>query len=142
MEADFPACEIAPSAAVYKLAGIKQSKQQKLCKRRIAYATAARTKPASLCPTAAANGPHCVLRTQSNWGFNTLVSLGKHIPSCTTAKDKTMTTCLRGWMSFNPLPPLQGCKQYLKTFRGFPQLLGLSSRLFRIYSPHLPTCVF
>lgn len=82
LEADFLACEIAPSAVVYKLSGIKQSKQQKLCKRRTVYSTAARTMPISLCPIAAANGLYCVPKIQSNWGFNTLIGLGKHIPSC------------------------------------------------------------
>lgn len=46
------------------------------------YSTAAQTMPSPLCPTAAANGPHHVLRIQPNWGFNTLIGLGKHIPSC------------------------------------------------------------
>lgn len=86
LEADFLACEIAPSAVVYKLSGIKQSKQQELCKRRTVYSTAAQTMPISLCPTAAANGPHRVLKIQSNWSFITLIGLGKHNPSCTTER--------------------------------------------------------
>lgn len=86
LEADFLACEIAPSAVVYKLSGIKQSKQQKLCKRRTVYSTAAQKMPISHCPIAAANGSHCVPKIQSNWGFNTLIGLGKHIPSCTTER--------------------------------------------------------
>ena len=40
-EADFLAGEIAPSSVVYRLSGIKPSKQQKSCKRRTVYATAA-----------------------------------------------------------------------------------------------------
>lgn len=78
----FLACEIVPSAVVYKLSGIKRSKQHKLCKRRTVYSTAAQTMSTPLCPTAAANGHHHVLRIQSNRGFNTLIGLGKHIPSC------------------------------------------------------------
>lgn len=78
LEVDFLTRETAPGAVVQKLSGIKDSKQQWLCKRRAVYSAAA---PAvSLCPTAAANVPPLVLKIQANWGHNILTGLGKDIP--------------------------------------------------------------
>lgn len=80
LDLDFLTCETAPGAVVQKLSGIKDPKQQWLCKRRAVYSAAAPAMAVSLCPTAAANVPPPVLKVQANWGHNILTGLGKDIP--------------------------------------------------------------
>lgn len=90
LEADGPARAVAPSAAAQRLSGTQQQEeQQELCKRPV-FPTAARTMPVSLCPPAAANGPHGDLKIQSNRGFNALTGLGKHVPSCATETEQAV----------------------------------------------------